>query len=286
MKLPLGIAKKLHTLKETHTLPSSSFNRELAGELMADGILIKIPLGRTKSQFSLTQPALLDEYLKNKYGIHNLQTYIAGLENEELLGHEAVTISSDSKIRRIRTFKGFLVNSYEAIPCMLNGEKMVCLPQEGTFLFIQDFENFTVPEDVLVVGVENAENFRLIRQQAHLFPKKVLFVCRYPQSGDLVTWLQSIPNCYLHFGDFDFAGIKIYLSEFKKYLGEKASFFVPENIKELLQNFGSRDLYNKQHHFRDSILIPEEIKLSNLIALIDETKKGLEQQILIKGSMK
>ena len=49
--------------------------------------------------------------------------------------------------------------------------------------------------------------------------QKILFVCRYPQSNDLIKWLQSIPNRYLHFGDLDFAGINIYLNEFKKYLG-------------------------------------------------------------------
>jgi len=35
-----------------------------------------------------------------------------------------------------------------------------------------------------------------------------LFVSRYPQtqSKDLLNWLQSIPNPYLHFGDFDLTG--------------------------------------------------------------------------------
>ncbi|MCA6071324.1 MAG: hypothetical protein LE168_02900 [Endomicrobium sp.] len=65
-----------------------------------------------------------------------------------------------------------------------------------------------------------------------------LFVSRYPQnqSKDLIKWLQSIPNNYLHFGDFDFAGIGIYLNEYKKYLTDKAMFLIPENIEKFIAN--------------------------------------------------
>ena len=42
------------------------------------------------------------------------------------------------------------------------------------------------------------------------------------QSSDLRTWLQTIPNQYVHFGDFDLAGIHIFLTEFQKHLGTRA----------------------------------------------------------------
>ena len=95
------------------------------------------------------------------------------------------------------------------------------------------------------------ENFRLIRQQRALFegtigPARLLFVSRYPQSSDLRSWLQTIPNRYVHFGDFDLAGIRIFLSEFHAYLGERSSFFIPSDIEQRLPN-GSSERYNAQY---------------------------------------
>ena len=80
---------------------------------------------------------------------------------------------------------------------------------------------------MIVVGVENGENFCRIRSQKYLFgDNKVLFVSRYPQSADLREWLIKIPNRYIHFGDFDLAGICIYQSEFYSFWAtEQVSLF-------------------------------------------------------------
>ncbi|GHT75088.1 hypothetical protein AGMMS50262_09440 [Bacteroidia bacterium] len=110
-------------------------------------------------------------------------------------------------------------------------------------------------------------------------------VSRYPQnqSKDLLKWLQIIPNKYLHFGDFDFAGIGIYLNEYKKHLGNKASFFIPENIEQILEIYGNKELYNNQKiNFNEENLTEENLK--QLIPLIHKYKKGLEQEIFIKES--
>ena len=42
-------------------------------------------------------------------------------------------------------------------------------PPEGSFVFIADYENFEIPQNVIVVGIENMENFRYIRRQKKLF---------------------------------------------------------------------------------------------------------------------
>jgi hypothetical protein len=109
-----------------------------------------------------------------------------------------------------------------------------------------------------------------------------MFVSRYPQnqSKDLVKWLQSIPNDYLHFGDFDFAGIGIYLNEFKKHLTRNADFFVPENIDTLIADYGNKKRYDEQKINFDIKSIQEE-KLLKLIATIHKYRKGLDQEILI-----
>ena len=87
---------------------------------------------------------------------------------------------------------------------------------------------------------------------------------------------------HLHFGDLDFAGIGIYLNEFKKHLGNRATFFIPSNAEELLGRYGNRELYDNQksNFSREEI---EEIKLNQLITMIHEYKRGLEQEVFIKS---
>jgi hypothetical protein len=92
--------------------------------------------------------------------------------------------------------------------------------------------------------------------------------------------LQSIPNNYLHFGDFDFAGIGIYLNEYKKYLADRATFFIPENIESFIPEYGNKDLYDKQK-INFEIQSISETELLHLLEIIGKYKKGLEQEIFI-----
>ena len=129
-------------------------------------------------------------------------------------------------------------------------------------MFVSDWERFVIPSDVIVVGIENPENFRFIRQQRHLFEsclpgKRLLFVSRYPQSTDLRKWLMGISNPYVHFGDFDLAGIKIFLSEFHRYLPERSSYLIPSDIEERLKNGSTERFqgnYYENRHLSSDIL--------------------------------
>ena len=97
----------------------------------------------------------------------------------------------------------------------------------------------------------------------------------------LIKWLQSIPNQYMHYGDFDIAGMNIYWNEYKKYLKEKSRFFLPTNIEELLSSKGNRNNYNNQKIQIDLSLVDED-NILILYHLIEKYKKGLEQEVLIK----
>jgi hypothetical protein len=284
MKIPVAIVENLILLQNGEKIPASKMKHSIVNEMLDSGILKKQIQGRSKALIYLSNKQSLHAFLQNHYGISDLEKYITTLKSNELTRAAAITASSDSKLKKVRTFKGFLVNCYEPIRAKINEKEMMINPIEGTFQFIYDFENFTVPQEITVVGIENPENFRQIDRQKYLFENiNPLFVCRYPQnrSKDLLKWLQSIPNQYLHFGDFDFAGIGIYLNEYKKYLADKANFFVPGNIEQLFKKYGNRRLYNKQKINFDTKIITEEV-LKELITLIHKYKKGLEQEILIK----
>jgi len=282
MMLPISIAEKLILLRNGEKVPFSKLKHEVIDLMIGNGILNVQLHGRSKKLVYLSNKELLAPFLINHFGIDNLENYITGYLKAELSRAEAIEISSNSKLRSVRTFKGFLVNCYEPVECVLNNRVVSIEPQEGTFTFIYDYLTFNPSPDITIIGIENPENFRQIQKQKILFGNiRPLFVSRYPQNKDLIRWLMSIPNDYLHFGDFDFAGLNIYMNEYKKHLQEKSSFFLPANIEKLLSTRGNRDNYTKQAIQFDLSLVEEENVLI-LIGLIEKYRKGLEQELLIR----
>ena len=287
MNFPIGIAEKLILLLNGEKISASKLKHSIIDTMLGNGILEQQIQGRSKKLIFLRSPERLSDYLSNHFGINSLEDYIKVHKQNDALRSDFVGISSDSKLRKVRTFKGFLVNSYFTIQATLNDEPLLINPITGSFQFIFDFEKFTIPADITIVGIENPENFRYIEKQKYLFENiKPLFVCRYPQNQhkDLIKWVQSIQNPYLHFGDLDFAGIGIYLNEYKKHLGNRATFYIPGNTKELLVRYGNRELYDNQKDNIDKSVV-NETKLYYLISLIHELKKGLEQEIFISKNL-
>lgn len=189
--------------------------------------------------------------------------------------------TGNSKLVSVRSCPGFPVNSYEPVECMLKGNSIIINPPEGAFTFICDWQFFTIPEDVIVIGIENMENFRMVHRQKSLFEnslgcQKHLFVSRYPQSSDLRRWLEMIPNKYVHFGDFDLAGIKIFQTEFEKYLGSRASYLIPPDIETRIKS-GSSKRYDDQYRFAGDIH-SGIADIQNLINLIQRERKGYDQE--------
>lgn len=281
MKVPVHIAEKLLQLSQGESIPSSAAKHTVIEDLILEGIIER--KGRIQKTLLVPNNKALHTYLQNKCSINDLQQYIQVSKKQEVTRTELVAATSDSKYSGVRSFKGFLVNCYFPIQAKLDGKQITLKPVDGTFQFIYDYEKFTLSPDITIVGIENPSNFRHIDKQKYLFNDiKPLFVSRYPQnqSKDLIKWLQTIPNNYFHFGDFDFAGIGIYLNEYKKYLVDKASFFVPDNIDELLKEFGNKKRYDQQKINFDSKKI-SEAKLLKLIDTIHKRRKGLDQEILI-----
>jgi len=282
MRLPVSIAEKLVLMLNGEKIPFSKLKHEVIDLMIENGILNVHLQGRSKKLIGLAGSDLLIPFLFNHFGIENLENYIIGYQKWDLNRAEAIEISSTSKLKSIRTFKGFLVNCYQPVECVLNNQLFIVEPKEGTFTFIYDFENFVPCPDITIVGIENPENFRQIQKQRNLFGHlNPLFVSRYPQNKDLVRWLTQIPNDYLHFGDFDMAGVNIYMNEYKKYLQDKASFFIPANIEKLLSEKGNRNNYFNQTIQFDLQLVEEE-NILILLRLIEKYKKGLEQEIFIR----
>lgn len=268
---------KLRQLLRGETLPYSALSNSLREELISEHLLVVQVQGSHQKLYAYQRDAL-QTYLTQRY--EELRTIHAESKDVDYKTRaEQAADSGNSKLVKLRSCPGFMVNSYEPINCMINGQHFSICPTEGTMLFVSDWHSFSVPSDVVVVGVENMENFRKIKQQKYLFEKleaKILFVSRYPQSKDLHSWLMQIPNMYIHFGDFDIAGLHIYETEFKQYLGKRASFLIPEDIEERLSR-GSFVRYNNQIKEYKNYK-PTDVNIMHLYQLIHHYHRAYDQE--------
>ena len=266
------ISASLQVLMAGGQVAASKLNGKLLDELMAEGLLSVVTHGSRKS-YRARDVEVLRRFLIDKDEGYRILEVEASDSRASM-----ATGTGNSKLAMVRSCPGFPVNSYDPIECFLGGKPFMVNPQDGSFLFVAEWETFMIPKDVIVIGIENMENFRMIRRQrmffeeylrSHGFSNKVLFVSRYPQSTDLRRWLCIIPNHYLHFGDFDLAGISIFLFEFQQYVGkERSSFLIPDDIESRLKS-GSGKRYDEQYcRFKD---IQSDVReLQKLIELIDQ----------------
>ena len=251
MKITASLIDKLIRLRDGESIPASKLRGEWVSELESDGVIVSTSHGSRRVLFVPQPEAFLQALSAFDERLSDLDLMRDTLQIGETSRSVQASATGNSKLIAVRSCPGFPINTYEPIACLLNGREIIVNPQEGSFMFISDWQSFSIPQDVVVVGIENMENFRLIRQQRALFegtigPARLLFVSRYPQSSDLRSWLQTIPNRYVHFGDFDLAGISIFLTEYHAYLGERSSFFIPSDIEQRLPN-GSLERYNAQY---------------------------------------
>lgn len=276
----MAISASIQALLSGGKVADSRLSRKLRNELLSEGLLLITTHG-SRTSFRARDPEALKRFLIDKDESYR----ILEISPSELRASMAAE-TGNSKLVTVRSCPGFPVNSYESIECSLNGAPFLVNPQEGSFLFVTEWEKFVIPENVVVIGIENMENFRMIRKQRtffedyfirHALPNRALFVSRYPQSTDLRRWLTNIPNHYLHFGDFDLAGINIFLTEFQQHLGkERSSYLIPIDIESRLLS-GSIERYDEQYaYFKDvKSDVPE---LQQLIDSINKARKAYDQE--------
>lgn len=279
MKLTASTLRRLIRLAEGESLPSSELRGAWSERLLEDEMLIASTQGSRK-KFRAVDTASFRKYVEDKFEISNLEKAHNLLVERGGSRAEQVKVTGDSKYVAARTFKGFLLNSYEPIQARLGEDTIVIAPPDGTFMFVSDYEKFEIPADITVVGVENAENFRYVARQKYLFERfgRVLFVSRYlqNQNKDLIKWLEKIPNPYVHFGDLDLAGIGIFQSEYASRIGRRASFLVPDDYEERLRR-GSRERYDTQlERFRS--LHTTDPSLARLLEAIHTIHRGYDQE--------
>ncbi|MBQ7422357.1 MAG: hypothetical protein IJV27_09495 [Prevotella sp.] len=273
-------------LRKGETVPFSRFPSDWAEEMLLEGGASSIVRGSRKS-LKVVSRAAFDVYLRSKGLQPDKLEETAAVLSGASSRSEQVRLLGDSKAVMVRSCPGFPVNVIGPLSVRLGERKILLCPCPGSFLYISDFLAFRIPSDAIVVGVENMENFRLPELQTAVWEEiqeqygeggvpPLLLVSRYPQSRDLATWLQGIPNKYVHFGDFDLAGVHIYLTEFYARLGERAAFFVPDDIEKRLSN-GSRERYDVQFERFGNMKV-SDARVQRLVGLIHRHHRGYDQE--------
>lgn len=259
-KLTSSQAKKLQRILSGETLAWTALPEWITRPLL-DGNVISISANGSRKKIRVQDPELCDNFIRDRFTCGVPIDEWIELRSDNLTRQDLVNKTGDSKTLKVNTLRGFMVNCIEPVKISIDRQAITLTPHCGMSFFIYHPETFSIPEDVIVVGIENLENFNNLSGQVRLFPQgKYLFVSRYPQNSALYEWLEQIPNKYIHFGDFDLAGINIYQTEFYSRLGDRASMLTPDDIEDRIKH-GNELLFNKQYNkFKSLNILDPRIK--------------------------
>ena len=182
----------------------------------------------------------------------------------------------NGKRRKSDSLKGLYASSLVDLVIKVDDKDFTVLPTDGVGYFLFYTQKIEVSPDTIIVGVENYQVIWFAKKYQRFFEnKKVLFVI---SNSYMWEWIASLQNEYIHFGDYDLAGINIYLNTIAPRLKKckKHSMFIPENIEYLIKNHGNRELYEQQVSYKN--LLIDDPNILRLKDIIRHYKKSLEQE--------
>lgn len=269
-KLTMGALKRLLALYNGEELTQSETQTRLFDRMKRDGVLIPATQHGARTTFKASSMELLKDFLSEKLSIQDLQSFhdFRFAEVDDMPKTEVAEQVQELRYAKPSPMEGFYVTSVEPIEAQVGGVHFFINPPRGTYMYIYEYKIFSVPRDILIVGVESAETFHRIRRFQNLFPqRKILFVHRHPQGGELGRWLKMLGNQYIHFADYDLISIYNFQNDIFSRIGERASFLVPPNVKELIER-GSRKQYDAQQAVYCHMPIMD-MRLKPLVELIN-----------------
>ncbi|RRD02311.1 hypothetical protein [Prevotella sp. OH937_COT-195] len=265
-----GVLRRLLALYNGEELTQSETQTRLFYKMKLAGVLIPATQHGTRTTFKVVSLERMKEYLLEEFSIQDLQSFhkmqfAVDADNSGIDKQGAIVEARNTKTSYM---EGFFVTSVEPIDAHVGGAHLTINPPRGTYMYIYEYKVFCVPHDVLIVGVESADTFHRIHSFLNILPnKKTLFVHRYPQRAELTNWLKTIGNQYIHFADFDLVSIYNFQSDIFSRIGERATFFIPQNINELIER-GSRKRYDVQiENYRNQPI--SDMRLKPLVELIN-----------------
>lgn len=216
-------------------------------------------------------------------GFDCLDGLLVFLSGKALTRSERVTVTGDSKAGGFQqTVLGFSLFARQACSLQFSFGFYDVIPKVGLHIREDCFP--ILPERSCVVIVENAEPFYLNDWVDNLGREgEALFVCcRYPSSRVMKDWLLGLPLSVriVYVGDIDLSGIQKYETEFKAVLGDRISFYVPDNLQELMLSKANYHNYAVQSASTDRWCRSQECK--EILSLLHSSHSGIEQELYKK----
>ncbi len=183
---------------------------------------------------------------------------------------------NDTKSKESKSLKGLYVSSLDNIDIKIDDKIVTIIPNNALGYFLFHTQQIELFEDTIVVGVENYQVIWFAQKYKQFFENKnILFVVINPY---MLEWIGNLENEYIHFGDYDLAGINIYLNKIIPRLkkSKKYSMFIPDNIEYLIHEHGDVELFEKQIEYKN--LVVNDLKLNSLKEIIKNEKKAIEQE--------
>lgn len=292
-KLSLNAIEDLSVLlKDGHIQAIKISNQGVLKDLLKESA-IKIISNRPLI-YAVENSDLIFRYLNRSNNI-KAKSLAELLEYIEFANSESVK-SKDEIVKHKKTTKDDVSNSFYGLHIAViketqiyQGNELVILKPNvcGSYFLFHKLD-IKIPDDTVVIGVENPQVLWLLYKYSYLFEEfeKAVFVLTNDiSSGYFYTWIKEINNKYIHFGDFDFAGLSIYYDKIKPKLKTKDTYFlVPNKIFDLIKSHGSKANYDKQliyniDRLKNKIDDEKVLKLIDFILSV-KIRKCLEQEYL------
>ena len=291
-RLNLKDLKGLLLLAEEKSIRASLLSRTLLDTLTGEHLVSVKREGRSYI-VRASNPELILGFAKRLAGTDDLESYLSMLEDQQAgikpTRAEAARLVNDTKAFGTDVMKGIRLNSIRPVSVSFDGKDFVIDPLRGMSAEIDEQALLEIDPDIVVVGVENYATFMRIKDYAYLFPEKERHIFTYRSTGGKdsygkwIEWLKRIPNRYIHFGDLDKGGLRIYIDSFRSVLGDRAEFLIPDNYEGIIQN-GSSKLYDEQYG-QAAPDVTKDPRIKPLYDAIEKYHKSCEQEKLAQSDV-
>ncbi len=268
-------------LLENHTITEGKFvNKEIVLILKQNGAVVDGKRTPKVRYINLAKEENVFLFFKNNdYYIDSkdeIDSYIEEMFDNKPSRDKIQQWHNSSKAKDSKSLKGLYVSSLNAIDIKLNDEVVNIIPNSGLGYFLFYTQKIELFDDTIIVGVENYQVIWFAQKYKQFFENSnILFVVINPY---MLEWIATLENEYIHFGDYDLAGINIYLNKIVPKLqnSKRYSMFIPDNIEFLIEEHGDCELYEKQKQYKN--LMTDDVKINALIQSIQDNKKSIEQE--------
>ena len=282
MKINKQDMLNIKTLIEKGSITEGKFkNKSIVEHLKLNGSVAPSRRGTIK-YINLEKEQNIFLFLKNHdynmSSLEEIESYIKNILDKNASRDAIQQYRNDTKAISSKSQHGLYVSSLQVLDIKLNDKIVSILPNDGLGYFLFHTENIELFDDTVIVGVENYQVVWFAKRYAELFSNpNVLFVVITPY---MLEWISTLKNEYIHFGDYDFAGINIYLNKIVPRLSKsrKHSMLIPNNIEKLIENYGNSELYEKQKRYKN--LQTDDTEITRLVEIITQYKKCFEQERL------